>query len=111
MMILVIVLHALICVALIFIILMQSGRGGGLTEAFSSAESVFGARTNDVLVKGTGILAAIFLSACIGLAVMSSKKNQSLMTNVRPMKTINIPYPQPEAAPVPPNNPPAPVKK
>jgi len=74
-------LHATICVILIAVILMQSGRGGGLTESFSSAESMFGAQTNAFMIKATSIFATIFLVTCLGLAVLSSKKTVSLMSN------------------------------
>lgn len=74
-------LHALICVILIAVILMQSGRGGGLTESFSSAESMFGAQTNEFMIKATTIAAAIFLVTCLSLAVLSSRKTVSLMSN------------------------------
>ena len=73
-------LHALICLMLVVIILMQSGRGGGLTEAFASAESMFGANTNEFLTKGTTVLASIFLITSLSLAVMSAQKGKSLMT-------------------------------
>jgi len=72
-------LHALICALLITIILMQSGRGGGLTEAFSSAETMFGAKTNVYLIKGTTIFACFFLVTSISLAIVFSKNSASLM--------------------------------
>ena len=74
-------LHALVAILLIVIILMQSGRGGGLTEGFASAESLFGAKTNEFMIKGTTIFATIFLITCLGLAVLSSQKGKSLMSN------------------------------
>ena len=72
--------HTLVCILLVVIILMQSGRGGGLTESFSAAESMFGAKTNVVLIKTTTILAVLFLVTCLSLAFLSSKKGESLMT-------------------------------
>ncbi|MCA9408554.1 MAG: preprotein translocase subunit SecG [Candidatus Omnitrophica bacterium] len=81
------VIHALVCILLATIILMQSGRGGGLTESFSSAESMFGAQTSSFLIKGTTILSTCFLVTCLGLAILSSKKSQSLMsTKIAPSK-------------------------
>ena len=77
----IIFLHTVVCIFLSIIILMQSGRGGGLTEAFSSAESLFGARTNAFLVKATSVLAGLFLITCMTLAFFSSKKEKSLMTD------------------------------
>ena len=35
------IIHVLICALLITVVLMQSGRGGGLTESFSGMESLF----------------------------------------------------------------------
>ncbi len=75
------VLHALVCLLLIVIILMQTGRRGGLTESMIAAESLFGAQTNAFMVKATTIFATIFLVTCLSLAFLSSKQNQSLMSN------------------------------
>jgi preprotein translocase subunit SecG len=71
--------HGLVCVLLVLVILMQSGRGGGLTEGFASAESIFGAKTNAFMVKATTILGTVFLVTCLSLAVLSSQKGKSLM--------------------------------
>jgi len=76
----VIAIHVITCALLVVIILMQSGRGGGLTEGFAAAESMFGAKTNTVLTKGTTIMATVFLITCLSLAFMSTKKNQSLIS-------------------------------
>jgi protein translocase SecG subunit len=76
---LIIFFHSIVCVGLVTIILMQAGRGGGLTEAFSSAESVFGAKTNEFLIKGTTIFAALFLVTCVSLAIISAKRKASIM--------------------------------
>ena len=75
----VIFIHALVCLMLVVIILMQSGRGGGLTESFAAAESVFGAKTNEFLIKGTNVFAILFLVTCLSLAFLSSDKQKSLM--------------------------------
>ena len=72
-------LHVLVCMLLAAIILMQSGKGGGLTENFAAAESMFGAKTNVVLVKATAVLASFFLVTCLTLAFLSSKSNKSLI--------------------------------
>lgn len=78
-------LHAIISILLVVIILMQSGRGGGLTEGFASAESMFGAQTNQLLIKTTTVMATIFFITCLGLAVLSSQTGKSLMSgNVAP---------------------------
>jgi preprotein translocase subunit SecG len=76
---LIIFIHAVICVLLIAIILMQPGKGGGLTDSMASAESIFGAKTNVFIIKTTAIFAVIFLVTCLGLAILSSQKGKSLM--------------------------------
>jgi len=73
--------HAIITLLLIVVILMQSGRGGGLTESFASAESMFGAQTNEFMIKATTVVATVFFLTCIGLAVLSSQRGKSLMAN------------------------------
>lgn len=75
----ILIIHSLTCIVLVFAVLMQAGRGGGLTESFSSAESVFGAKTSDFMVKTTSILAAVFFVSSLSLAYMSSHKAKSLM--------------------------------
>ncbi len=75
----VLVIHLLACVFLVITILMQAGRGGGLAESFSSAESMFGTQTNTFLVRTSSILAAIFLITSLVLAVGGSKGEKSLM--------------------------------
>ena len=90
-------LHALVAVLLIVVILMQAGRGGGLTEGFASAESIFGAQTNEFMIKTTTVLATIFFVTCIGLAILSSKSGRSLMSNkVATEAPIQLP-PEPAA--------------
>jgi len=76
----VIFLHVFVCIFLSLVILMQSGRGGGLTEQFASAESLFGAKTNIFMVKATSVMATVFFITCIALAILSTRQQQSLRT-------------------------------
>lgn len=91
----VIFLHCLVSVLLMTVILMQSGRGGGLTEQFASAENIFGAKTNTFMVKATAVFAGLFIITCMSLAFLSSKAEQSLMSNRPPAQTpIGTPVPK-----------------
>jgi len=85
-------LHALVCLLLGAIILMQSGRGGGLTENFAAAESMFGAQTSEFLIKSTTVLATAFFITCLGLAILSAKSGKSLMSSqaVAPAQTTDV---------------------
>jgi preprotein translocase subunit SecG len=76
---------------------MQSGRGGGLTETFQSAESMFGTQTNVFMVRTTTILAVIFLSTSMILAFNSSQVTQSLMANKKLLATVPMPQKAPKA--------------
>ena len=87
------VIHCITCILLVIVILMQSGKGGGLAQGFDSAESLLGAQTNMFMIKVTSVLAAIFLVTCISLAIMTAKKQRSLMATVsdtRTPVTVNV---------------------
>ncbi|HLF18585.1 MAG TPA: preprotein translocase subunit SecG [Candidatus Omnitrophota bacterium] len=88
-------IHVIVCIFLGIIILMQSGRGGGLTESFAQAGEMFGARTNEMLVRTTTILACLFFVTCLGLALLSAQKGKSLMTT----QAVSMPAPAPVPLP------------
>ena len=75
----VIAIHVIVCIGLIFFVLIQSGKGGGLIESFSSAESIFGTKTNTFITKTTTILAITFFITCLGLAFFSIQQNKSIV--------------------------------
>ena len=57
------VIFVLTCIILIIIVLLQKGRGGGLSAAFGGAgdQSAFGSKTGDVFTKITIGIVAVFL--------------------------------------------------
>ena len=68
-------LHIIICLSLILVILLQSGKGGGLAGgAFGgTAQTVFGGRgATDVLTKATMVLGGAFFVTSLVLALMST---------------------------------------
>lgn len=71
--------HIIACVVLIAVVLIQAGRGGGLTDSFSSAESIFGTKTNSFLVRSTTTFAIIFFITCVSLAFVSKQRSRSLL--------------------------------
>ena len=82
---LVITVHVIVCALLIIIVLIQQGRGGGLIDNLSSAESIFGTKTSTFLVKATSVLSVIFFFTCLSLAFLSIQKNKSLIeTSYKP---------------------------
>lgn len=74
-----IAVHVIACVGLIFFILIQQGKGGGLIESFSSAESIFGTKTNTFLTRTTTVLAITFFITCLLLAFLSVQQTKSVI--------------------------------
>jgi preprotein translocase subunit SecG len=71
-----VVVHVLICLALVLVVLLQSGRGGGLAGAFGggAAQTFFGGRgAATFLSKATAWLAVGFMAMSVLLAVLSSR--------------------------------------
>lgn len=93
----IITIHALVCMLLIAIILIQRGRGGGLVESFSGVESMFGTKTTAFLTRLTTVLSILFFITCLTLAVLSARQSRSLMRQIK----TEIPAPQPPAEPSP----------
>jgi len=80
-----IILYVVICVALVVIVLLQSGKGGGLTGIFGSGgggQTIFGARAGDVMTKTTTILAICFMLFSLVLAVLSANRKSSLTQEI-----------------------------
>lgn len=83
MMTVIIVIHAIACLGLIGIILIQRGRGGGFVEGFSGLDSVFGTKTSAFLTKLTSILAVTFFFTCLSLTFLSLQQSRSLMRDLK----------------------------
>lgn len=78
---LVIAIHVVVSLILIFVVLLQAGRGGGLSESFGSSatQSVFGTKTSLFLRRATEIAAVVFFFTCLSLAIMTSHRGRSLV--------------------------------
>jgi preprotein translocase subunit SecG len=87
----IIVIHVIACIALIGLVLIQRGRGGGLVESFSGVESMFGTKTSALLTRSTTVLSIIFFISCLSLAVLSIKQSRSLMTNAKTQQVSTEP--------------------
>lgn len=97
---LVITIHVIACVLLILIVLVQQGRGGGLIDTLSSAESIFGTKTSSFLVKSTSVLAVVFFLTCLGLAFLSIQKSKSLLKSHKvALQEVKKEGPEPAALP------------
>lgn len=70
-------IHVLICIALIIVVLLQTGKGAGLASVFGSggggggADSLFGSKGfGGMLAKATGVLAVAFMVSSISLSLI-----------------------------------------
>lgn len=72
-------LYILVCLLLVLVILMQSGRGGGLVESFSAADTLFGGKTNIYMVRITMVLGGLFLLFALGLNYFVVQKSKSVV--------------------------------
>ena len=67
------------CIVLIAVILLQAGRGGGLSEAFGSeTQSLLGTQAPVVLKKATTISAIVFLATSLLLGIVTARRGKSL---------------------------------
>lgn len=85
-----VVLHLLICIALIIIVLLQTGKGSEIGAVFgSSSHTLFGSTGGSTFFgKLTTVVAIVFLITSLILAGRSSRMiSESVMTGVKPAAT------------------------
>jgi preprotein translocase subunit SecG len=90
---------------LILLVLIQRGRGGGLTGALGGAggQSAFGTKAGDVFTRITGVVAGFWIALCI-VAINVLGRQQSLFSPALGGAAPQAVAPQvpPAAAPAPP---------
>jgi preprotein translocase subunit SecG len=75
------IIHVFACAVLMFVVLLQQGKGGGMGAAFGggAAAQVFGGRgAGNVLTRATAICAGIFMLTSVSLAYLSSSGDRGL---------------------------------
>ena len=74
----VVALHVIVCVFLVLVVLLQSGKGADLAGAFGggATQTAFGSRgPASFLTRMTTVVAIIFMFSSIGLSIMSQNRS------------------------------------
>jgi len=95
-------IHIVICLGLIVVVLLQSGRGAGLSSAFGGGgggQAVFGGRgAAPFLTKATTVLAIAFGLTSLTLAVMSARRPTQATTAIQQeLQKKGVPQPTPSS--------------
>ena len=103
---LVLVVHVIVCFVLIFVVLLQAGRGGGFSDMLGGGapQSLFGTQTNAFMVKATEVCAVVFVITSLSLGVLTTQKGKSLVEKNKMMRDIQAALPaakEKAAAPAP----------
>lgn len=91
-----IIIHVIVSIALILIVLLQTGKGADMGAAFGggSSQTLFGSSgASTILSKATTVAAVVFMLTCLVLAYASS--HQKTGTSI--MKNFPAPIEQPAA--------------
>ena len=98
-------LHLMVCLCLVAVVLVQSGKGGGLAGgAFGGAtQTVFGGRgATDFITRATMVLGVAFFITSMTLALMSSgvgRSTRSLIQNEARRPSAQAPATMPPGSP------------
>ena len=82
-----VVIHVLVCVALIMIVLLQTGKGADMGAAFGggSSQTLFGSTgASTFLSKVTTIAAVVFMITSLGLAYLSTHQSGGSLVSDTP---------------------------
>jgi preprotein translocase subunit SecG len=90
------VFHIIISLLLIFVVLIQSGKGSSMSNIFGGGgmETVFGAETPAIMNKITAFLATMFIITSVLLAIIPGKlTTKSILKEElnKPKKVLPLP--------------------
>lgn len=117
------ILHVLVCLFLIVVVLLQSGKAADLAGAFGGmgSQTAFGPRGSaTILSKATTISAALFMITSLSLAILHTREGRTSgsvldkapVSQPAPAKPVTATPAIPGQAPAPaPEKAPAPAKK
>ena len=107
----VIIIHIIVCLALICIVLLQHGKGAGIGAAFGgSSQTVFGSTgAAPFLAKLTAAAAILFMCTSLALTFFARQKETSIMQDVGKKPAAQQTAPVKPEAPAAPQKPAAPA--
>lgn len=86
----VVVIHVIVCLMLIFIVILQSGRGADLGAAFGSVgQANFARHSMSAIAKITSGAAIVFMITSLSLAYLSSENSSSSI--LKDYKKVELP--------------------
>src|SRR5882672_9330790 len=93
----ILIIHILICLGLVGVVLLQSGKGGGLAGgAFGgTAQTVFGGRgATDFITRATVVLGVLFFVTSLSLALLTTRgtaRTRSIVSEAAKRATTGAP--------------------
>jgi preprotein translocase subunit SecG len=79
------IVHISVCVFLMFVVLLQQGKSGGMGASFGggTTQQVFGGRgAGNILTRATAVCAAVFMLTSVSLAYISSSGDRELKARI-----------------------------
>jgi preprotein translocase subunit SecG len=108
-----VIVHIVVCVFLIVVVLLQSGKGADLAGAFGGggSQTALGSRgAATVLSKATTISAVLFMVTSLGLALLSSRRTSAVLDSAPPVgQAAPVQQQPPATAPAADQQAPAPI--
>ena len=94
-------LHILVCLALILIVLLQTGKGASMGAAFGGAsQTIFGSPgAAGFLTKITTAAAILFMITSIVLTMLSTQRSSTILEETRTEVTETVPSEEAQPAP------------
>lgn len=85
-------LHVFVCLFLIIVILLQAGRGQGLSWGVfgGTPQSILGTKTTSFFARVTAVCAILFLITCIALNIIETRKSRSLLVSPKAPAKIDL---------------------
>ncbi len=85
------IVHVLVSIFLVFVVLLQTGRGAELGAAFGGmGQTTFGRGQATFITKFTTGLAVIFMTTSLSLAFIASEQPQSSVISVQPQAPAGV---------------------